>query len=205
MNLVPEQSQATISAASFTRAKLIVVPALLPDDPTQVKTGNPHTCETVIPPFAPDNHMKVTHLLSFAGRNLVPSVRTVQASRPDLIPRAGALAAIRDHHSKRPASTSTKKGSQLRKMGKKKGPSAPESSLLMPLHDALKNSQEHLPIIDTHCHLFSTYSFYKSKYPDGQHASVQDFIRAYMRQQTSTLVEGVVDVYCEPPFAGWKE
>lgn len=104
-------------------------------------------------------------------------------------------------------------------MGKKNKPTTPESALLMPKHPALQESTQGssngngngngsgsgISIVDTHCHLLSTYSFYRSKYPEGDKHSVQDFVRAYFAQKTSNEIEGVVDVYCEPPFTGWKE
>merc|ERR1712093_7200 len=115
------------------------------------------------------NNICMRHALRLAAAaRVLTSTSTSTASKAKLAPS-------------KPSSSA-----HTRKMGKKKGPSAPESSLLMPLHDALKSSQEHLPIIDTHCHLFSTYSFYKTKYPEGEQGSVQDFVRTYMRQQTST-------------------
>lgn len=90
------------------------------------------------------------------------------------------------------------------KMGKKKAVTTPESALLMPLHPAMQ-AVPPPPIVDTHCHMLSTYGFYRSKYPEGDKASVQDFVRSYMANDDSNKVEGLVDVYCEPPFTGWKE
>merc|ERR1712093_564024 len=113
-----------------------------------------------------------------AAARVLASTSTSTASKAKLAPTAGFVNCSNSRNGGCKPSSS--------KMGKKKGPSAPESSLLMPLHDALKSSQKHLPIIDTHCHLFSTYSFYKTKYPEGEQGSVQDFVRTYMRQQTST-------------------
>jgi hypothetical protein len=53
--------------------------------------------------------------------------------------------------------------------------------------------------------MHSTYDFYKTKYPEGQHSSVQEFVSGYFTPEETNNVEGVVDVYCDPPFAGWKE
>lgn len=98
------------------------------------------------------------------------------------------------------------KPARLPKMGKKSksAPTTPESALLMPLHPAMQTVPQP-PVVDTHCHMLSTYEFYRKKYPDGDKGSVQDFVRSYMANEGSTRVEGLVDVYCEPPFDGWKE
>jgi hypothetical protein len=53
--------------------------------------------------------------------------------------------------------------------------------------------------------MLSTLSFYRSKYPEGDHATVQEFVSAYFTPEKTNTVEGLVDVYCEPPFVGWKE
>jgi hypothetical protein len=97
------------------------------------------------------------------------------------------------------------RNSAVRTMGKSKKskPSTPESALVIPKHPCL--ADQDAPIVDTHCHMLSTFSFYKSKYPDGDKNSVQDFVRAYFAQEQSNRIEGLVDVYCEPPFSGWKE
>jgi len=90
-------------------------------------------------------------------------------------------------------------------MGKKKNAVAtPESALLMPLHPAMQETPQP-PVVDTHCHMLSTYGFYRSKYPDGEKGSVQEFVRSYLANEGSTRVEGLVDVYCEPPFTGWND
>lgn len=95
--------------------------------------------------------------------------------------------------------------SAARTMGKSKKskPSTPESALVIPKHPCL--ADQDVPIVDTHCHMLSTFSFYKSKYPEGDKNSVQDFVRAYFAQEQSNRIHGLVDVYCEPPFSGWKE
>ncbi|KAK9894472.1 hypothetical protein P389DRAFT_197764 [Cystobasidium minutum MCA 4210] len=91
-------------------------------------------------------------------------------------------------------------------MGKKKSVHTPESALLMPKHPELAEaSSSRSNIYDTHCHMMSTLSFYKSKYPDGDHATVQEFVSAYFTPEKTNTVEGLVDVYCEPPFTGWKD
>ena len=89
-------------------------------------------------------------------------------------------------------------------MGKKKSAQTPESALLVPLHPALKDDPS-LRIVDTHCHMLATYSFYRTKYPEGEKSSVQEFVKEYFTREESTRVEGLVDVYCEPPFTSWKE
>lgn len=101
-----------------------------------------------------------------------------------------------------------RQSSVLRTMGKSKKskPSTPESALVIPKHPCLADQDGPVaPIVDTHCHMLSTFSFYKSKYPEGDKNSVQDFVKAYFAQEQSNKIEGLVDVYCEPPFSGWKE
>ncbi|TFK61510.1 Metallo-dependent hydrolase [Pluteus cervinus] len=66
------------------------------------------------------------------------------------------------------------------------------------------------PIFDSHTHLLSTYAFYKSKYPSGQHQTVFEFAKALLNggteERKSNKVEAMVDVWCEPPFKKdqWK-
>lgn len=93
-------------------------------------------------------------------------------------------------------------GKPARKMGKKK-PSVPaEEHLLLPQHPARPDAQT-TPIVDTHTHLLSTFSFYRSKYKEGKHDTVYDFVRELYRGHG---VDAIVDVYCEAPVTKqWRE
>ena len=87
-------------------------------------------------------------------------------------------------------------------MGKNKKRTAvlDESHLIL---NTLPTSTAITSIVDTHTHLISTYSFYRSKYPSGQHVTVYDFVRALYRDAG---VRAIVDVYCEAPELGaWRE
>ena len=53
--------------------------------------------------------------------------------------------------------------------------------------------------------MLSTLAFFRSKYKDSEKDTVQAFVREYMARPESNQIEGLVDVYCEPPFYGWKE
>ena len=53
--------------------------------------------------------------------------------------------------------------------------------------------------------MLSTLAFFRSKYKDSEKDTVQAFVREYMARPESNRIEGLVDVYCEPPFYGWKE
>ncbi|EJC99451.1 Metallo-dependent hydrolase [Fomitiporia mediterranea MF3/22] len=86
-------------------------------------------------------------------------------------------------------------------MGKnnKKRPPAPEEPQLF--LTAIESSRE--PIVDTHTHLLSTFSAYRSKYPAGKYKSVFDFVRGAYEGKN---VEAMVDVYCEAPVQSqWRE
>ncbi|KAI0745530.1 hypothetical protein C8Q76DRAFT_703949 [Earliella scabrosa] len=91
-----------------------------------------------------------------------------------------------------------------RTMGKNKKSSVPaEEHLLLPQHPARPDTDTRTPIVDTHTHLLSTFSFYRSKYKSGKYATVYDFVRELYRGHN---VDAIVDVYCEAPVqATWKE
>ncbi|GLB38852.1 putative tatD related DNase [Lyophyllum shimeji] len=84
-------------------------------------------------------------------------------------------------------------------MGKKKSSTPPESFLLLP------SPPSSLPIVDTHTHLASTFSFYRTRYKSGTYTSVHEFAQAmYAGRQ----VEAIVDVWCEaeaPAQGLWRE
>ncbi|KAI0330165.1 hypothetical protein GY45DRAFT_1371002 [Cubamyces sp. BRFM 1775] len=87
-------------------------------------------------------------------------------------------------------------------MGKKKSNVPPEEHLLLPPHPARPNVQA-TPIVDTHTHLLSTFSFYRSKYKQGKYETVYDFVREMYKDRG---VEAIVDVYCEAPVqTQWRE
>nr|VWO98336.1 Hsp70 [Ganoderma boninense] len=88
-------------------------------------------------------------------------------------------------------------------MGKNKKPSVPhEDHLLLPQH-AARPSPSSTPIVDTHTHLLSTYSSYRSKYKQARYATVYDFVRELYNDRG---VDAIVDVYCEAPeHKTWKE
>ncbi|KAI0655993.1 hypothetical protein C8Q70DRAFT_1057184 [Cubamyces menziesii] len=87
-------------------------------------------------------------------------------------------------------------------MGKKKSSVPPEEHLLLPPHPARSDAQA-TPIVDTHTHLLSTFSFYRSKYKQGKCETVYDFVREMYKDRG---VEAIVDVYCEAPVqAQWRE
>lgn len=92
-----------------------------------------------------------------------------------------------------------------RKMGKNKKSSVPaEHFLLLPQHPGRPiASRERTPIVDTHTHLLSTFSFYRSKYKTGKYETVYDFVRDVYKGHG---VDAIVDVYCEAPVQkDWKE
>ncbi|EJF65163.1 hypothetical protein DICSQDRAFT_132695 [Dichomitus squalens LYAD-421 SS1] len=79
-------------------------------------------------------------------------------------------------------------------MGKNKKSSVPpEEHLLLPQHPGRPNPAS-APIVDTHTHLLSTYSFYRSKYKAGKYETVYELVRALYEGRG---VEAIVDVYCE--------
>lgn len=88
-------------------------------------------------------------------------------------------------------------------MGKNKKSSVPhEDHLLLPQHTACPHPAS-APIVDTHTHLLSTYSFYRSKYKQARYTTVYDFVRELYKDRG---VDAIVDVYCEAPeHKTWKE
>ena len=90
------------------------------------------------------------------------------------------------------------------KMGKnknKKNSVPDESHLSLPAHPNANAATT--PIIDTHTHLLTTFSSYKTKYPTGKYDSLWDFVRGAYHGRN---VKAVVDVWCEAPVQrAWKE
>lgn len=84
-------------------------------------------------------------------------------------------------------------------MGKNKKYTVPnESHLCLPAHPNAST-----PIIDTHTHLLTTFSSYKTKYPTGKYDTVWDFVRGVYDGRN---VKAIVDVWCEAPVQRvWKE
>ncbi|KPV76381.1 uncharacterized protein RHOBADRAFT_52397 [Rhodotorula graminis WP1] len=72
-----------------------------------------------------------------------------------------------------------------------------EDKLVLPLHDDLKDSDPHLELVDTHCHIHSTFQTYKDKYPDGKLADIRTFVSALLQADGSNKLAACVDVYCE--------
>lgn len=88
------------------------------------------------------------------------------------------------------------------KNNKKKSNIIPAETYLRlpPLADASLADQ---PIIDTHTHLVSTFSTYRSKYRNGSLYTIHDFVREMYRDRN---VKAIVDVWCEAPvLMAWKE
>ncbi|KAI9566635.1 hypothetical protein HD554DRAFT_2115274 [Boletus coccyginus] len=76
-----------------------------------------------------------------------------------------------------------------------------ESHLSLPAHPNANAATT--PIIDTHTHLLSTFSFYKSKYPTGKYDTLWDFVREVYHGRN---IKAIVDVWCEAPVQrAWKE
>ena len=85
-------------------------------------------------------------------------------------------------------------------MGKNKKRSGPidESHL-----DVSERQAGTVRFVDTHTHLLSTFSAYRSKYPLGKYETVYDFVQGLYG---SKKVDGIIDVFCEAPVqSGWKE
>ncbi|KAF9221166.1 Metallo-dependent hydrolase [Gyrodon lividus] len=84
-------------------------------------------------------------------------------------------------------------------MGKNKKNNVPdEKHLSLPAHPEAAT-----PIIDTHTHLLSTFSSYKTKYRAGKYDTVWDFVRGIYDGRN---VKAIVDVWCEAPVQpAWKE
>jgi TatD DNase family protein len=82
-------------------------------------------------------------------------------------------------------------------MGKKKPSTPGEEYLLLPTPPST------LSIVDTHTHVASTFSNYRSRYKQGKHQTVYDFVRTMYEGRN---VESIVDVWCEAPVEKqWKE
>jgi len=71
---------------------------------------------------------------------------------------------------------------------------------LPPLTDRSLAAQ---PIIDTHTHLVSTFSTYRSKYRDGTIYTIHDFVHEMYHNRN---VRAIVDVWCDAPvLQTWRE
>ncbi|EPS95401.1 hypothetical protein FOMPIDRAFT_1038523 [Fomitopsis schrenkii] len=86
-------------------------------------------------------------------------------------------------------------------MGKNKKSIAPDEQHL---HLERPPGQISASIADTHTHLHSTFSTYRSKYPAGQYTTVFDFVRGIYAGRD---VDALVDVWCEAPVlkTQWRE
>lgn len=71
------------------------------------------------------------------------------------------------------------------------------------LHLARPATHDSASIADTHTHLQSTFSVYRSKYPGGRYETVFDFVRGICAGRD---VDALVDVWCEAPVlkAQWR-
>lgn len=91
-------------------------------------------------------------------------------------------------------------------MGKKKNAKPDEGHLILPVHPSRSalSEAEHTPTVDTHTHLLSTFSSYRSAYKTGKHETIFDFVRAMYHGRR---VAAIVDVWCEAPVqkSMWKE
>ncbi|PFH45612.1 hypothetical protein AMATHDRAFT_8907 [Amanita thiersii Skay4041] len=84
-------------------------------------------------------------------------------------------------------------------MGKKKSTTPSEDLLLLPAHSTASAA----PIVDTHTHLVSTFTAYRTRYRTGKYENVFDFLRGLY---TGKNVEAIVDVWCEAPVQRiWRE
>ncbi|GAA6010253.1 hypothetical protein JCM11491_005412 [Sporobolomyces phaffii] len=86
----------------------------------------------------------------------------------------------------------------------------PEDRLVLPRHAALqRDGAQHVEVIDTHTHVYSTFKAYRDKYPEGQHKTVRDFVQATLLSPDTKRVHKIVDVWCEAenPFVRpeWNE
>jgi TatD DNase family protein len=102
--------------------------------------------------------------------------------------------------------------------GRSKRPQPPaEEYLHLPAHSSFAGASS-ATVVDTHTHLLSTFSDYRSKYLDGKYGDVFEFVRAMYRSTTPPpnkegqepedrhVVEALVDVWCEAPVRKeWKE
>ncbi|KAI0719910.1 hypothetical protein C8Q72DRAFT_878197 [Fomitopsis betulina] len=85
-------------------------------------------------------------------------------------------------------------------MGKNRKSTAPNEQHL---HLARPATHDSASIADTHTHLQSTFSVYRSKYPGGRYETVFDFVRGIYAGRD---VDALVDVWCEAPVlkAQWR-
>lgn len=102
--------------------------------------------------------------------------------------------------------TQVKAKSKTRIMGKNNRNRILESSLILPPH----SSNSSAGIVDTHTHLVSTFSAYQSKFKDGKHATIHEFVRGMYgvneRAGSTSKVEAIIDVWCEAPVRRvWRE
>jgi TatD DNase family protein len=93
-------------------------------------------------------------------------------------------------------------------VSKSKSRSTPaESTLVLPRHADLAHDPT-AELVDTHTHLLSTFSTYVQKYPDGNHATISDFVKAILLSEQSNSVRKIVDVWCEAPLVAspsWRD
>jgi len=88
---------------------------------------------------------------------------------------------------------------KMGKNNKKKSNVPDEKHLLLPLHSTTATT----PVIDTHTHLITTYSWYRSKFPTAQFGNIFEFVRGLYDGRN---IKAIVDVWCEPPMPPmWKE
>lgn len=88
---------------------------------------------------------------------------------------------------------------KMGKNNKKKSSIPDEKHLLLPPHSTTATT----PVIDTHTHLLTTYSWYRSKYPTAQFSDIFAFVRGLYAGRN---IKAIVDVWCEPPVPPmWKE
>jgi TatD DNase family protein len=100
-------------------------------------------------------------------------------------------------------------------MAKKKSIPIPEAAMLLQYTAATTTGQQDdiMAVVDTHMHLISTFSAYRSKYPEGNYQTVHEFVRGFYSPRPSgevseqrALVTKLVDVYCDAPIVkAWKE
>jgi TatD DNase family protein len=83
-----------------------------------------------------------------------------------------------------------------------------EEHLILPDYPFSSSLTPSTTIVDTHTHILSTFSAYRSKYPQAKYDTVFEFVRAMCaREHTHSLrVEAIVDVWCEAPVnRAWRE
>lgn len=95
--------------------------------------------------------------------------------------------------------TTTPTLSRMGKNNKKRNNIPDEKYLLLPVHSTTATT----PVIDTHTHLLSTFSWYRSKYGSGRFSDLFEFVRGVYHGHN---IKAIVDVWCEPPMPPvWKE